>query len=144
MVKIFRTFPYIFWEADSAEGSQDYLFQLMKEGFYCFSKEEVLDKIDTLLKLKGLNVTERNDLITYWIQDLTSKKYCMISFINQELYNNFAQIEITPKPTQVERVIMLLKPIDTFETPLLKVEDQKQVERSNEPLVIEWGGMKLN
>lgn len=138
-----RPFPYIFWEADTLEGASNVLQDVMTRGFYCFPKSEVLDQIDTILKLKGLNVTERNDLITFWIQDLTSKNYCQISFIEQDYYNEFADLEVLPKPDQLIRVIMLLKPTNEFEEPNLKVEDLVQMDRSEQTLVVEWGGLKL-
>jgi len=52
-----KSFPYLFWEANPTEGSSMYLNEILKTNYFCFAKDEALDKIDTLLKLKGLNVT---------------------------------------------------------------------------------------
>ena len=134
-----KTSPYIFWE--SSLNTDSTLFSdLLKENYFCFTKDESLDKIDTILKLKGLNTTERNDLITYWIQDITSKNFVIISFLQENIYNELADLEVAPKPDQLIRVIMLIKPCDEFVENGMKMEDVEPVLRCDERLVVEWGG----
>lgn len=60
-----KEYSYIFWEADSTpslEANHFFKNQLYKDNqIYAFSSDEACAKLDSLLKIKGLNITERQD-----------------------------------------------------------------------------------
>lgn len=139
-----KEFSYIFWESETVEKTSSFLNDEIEKNYFCFKRMEVLDQIDTILTSYGLNVTERNDLITFWIQNLTSSPFTKISFVKTEDYNDLAGLQIEPYPSQIIRICMLIKPCTEYCVPTMKLEDVEPIVRSqNEPLVVEWGGITL-
>ena len=127
--------------------SNEYFKKIIdKTSKYCFSSEEVCDRLDEILMKKGLNIIERQDFITYWMPQLTSKKFATLSFMNIEDYSAIASLDINPKPDKMIRVFMLFKPIDDYEETLLKEDDKIEESREDiqQKLVIEWGALNLD
>ena len=121
--------------------------------FYIFKSENVCDKLDNILHKKGLSITEREDFITFWMSKLVSKKYVMISFMDDTSYNSLNQLVINPIPGKIIRVCMIFKSIDSIDQDLLRNVKVDSDEKENEiivrreeiksELVVEWGGINL-
>jgi ubiquitin len=154
-----REYSYIFWEACSTLSGNNFFknYFTSSNHIYCFNSDEVCNQLDTLLRIKNLNVSERQDFITFWLSQLTSKKYVILSFMNSIDYEDIAKLSIIPKPDILLRIFMLFKPIDEedyekfFKEFNLKKDMNLEVSEfdrgslSNEiKLVVEWGAMNLN
>ena len=148
-----KQFSYLFWE-----GKLKISTFSKNETIYIVERNKVADALDYLLSLKGLDATERQNMITFWLSQLLEKKYCLFQFMNEKEYSKQAKLEIIPTPFKVIRIFMIFKTLDTWtETFQKKVlcKDWKSKEvRMKEfvdmnPLknkfhVIEWGGANLN
>jgi len=139
-----KNYSYVFWEADTlnSEANQHFTNLIIEHGFLSFSREDVLEKLDTLLEKLGLNVCERNDMITYWIQKLTSKKNVLISFLDEKIYSRLAILDIKPLPKQILRVFMLFKPTDDEFQSTISFDSFTPITRE-ENVVVEWGAMYI-
>lgn len=151
-----RNFSYIFWEAQTNDHSSCLFSEyLSKNKKYLFLKNEIEDKLDLLLRSKGLNEVESQDLITYWLPNFFEKDYITVTFFDENLYNQYANLEITPKPQKTIRIFLLFKTINEEEYKEIKKDEKLYHENENledkiqrlqikTPLVVEWGVMKLN
>ena len=91
------------------------------------------------LSFMGLTPREYNEFIVYWLPQMQSNEYNLISF-QGEMYENYAMLNITPAPDSILRIFMAFKPIkEAFDIP---EQELKPFER-NGFTVIEWGGTKL-
>ena len=128
-----RTYPYLFWEGFS------YTFSLKEEGFVI--KQEEVEKFfsDVLPKL-GLYETETEDFIEAWKPYFSGSPYYFITFIDQEVTNKIAPLQITPKPDTVIRILMDYKPLDN----MMVVSDfDLPIPPDREGFtVVEWGGLR--
>lgn len=151
-----RNFSYIFWEAETNVHSNNLFsefFSYNKKFF--FSKNEIEDKLDLLLRRKGLNEVESQDLITYWLPNFYEKDYVAVTFFDEDTYNEFANLEVFPQPENIIRIFLLFKTLTKNEyeekkkdellfDELEKEEGHRNREDLNTSLVVEWGVMKIN
>ena len=96
-----KTYPYLFWEADS------YIKQDMNKGFIVKS-EDAENFLEEKLKILGLNDKESTEFITYWLPLLFKNKLSLCSFQTQEFFNNLEMI-ISPKTDSIEFSFLLKK-----------------------------------
>jgi hypothetical protein len=124
-----RTYPYLFWEA------QSYVTDEINEGFIV--KDEDSEKfLEEKLKILGLNDKESTDFITFWLPILLANKLSVCTFQSKEYYENF-ELKIEPKPDSLIRIFLAIKklkaPINIKEQKLEKIERKGYT-------VVEWGG----
>lgn len=98
-----------------------------------FKTEAFLE--EALTKL-GLNDRERNEFIIYWLPYMQGNAYNLISFQNEN-YTDHAELDISPKPDTVIRVMMAWKPLQ--ESIMIQPQKLDGVERKGFT-VVEWGG----
>jgi len=128
-----KEYSYLFWEGIS---KMDYDFT---EGFIV-KGEDTKDFLQEKLEYMGLTPREYNEFIVFWLPQMQSNKYNLISF-QFENYTNNAKLTITPKPDSILRVYMAYMPIDKpFE---IKEQKLKSFKRDGFT-VIEWGGSEVN
>ena len=127
-----KTYPYLFWEADS------YAPQETNEGFIV-SEENAEKFLEEKLDILGLNEKEKTDFITYWLPVLLRNKLSICSFQSKKFFDNF-ELNITPKPDSMIRVFLTIKKL---ERPI-NIREQKleSVERKGFT-VVEWGGSDI-
>ena len=143
-----KKYSYLFWEATTISQEANSLFIRAMDNYYIFSSEEVCDRLDDILIVKGLNTRERQDLITFWMPELTSKEFCLISFLNNNVYESIASLDVDPAPKRTLRIFMVFKPVDSIEgyhrcANLLEEEEKFDREEFKDSLVVEWGAMNL-
>ncbi len=127
-----KEYSYLFWE-----GISDLNYDI-SEGFVV-KKEETADFLQEKLAYMGLTPKEYNEFIVYWLPILQENKYNLISFAGEE-YNQYAKLNISPKPDSILRVMMLYKPLDKP----IEIKEQKLEEFNRKGFtVVEWGGTKL-
>ena len=123
-----KTYPYLFWEADS------YFSEEMKEGFIV-KGENAEAFLEEKLKLLGLNDKESTDFITFWLPVLLKNKLSLCSFQSKKFFDNI-KLNVTPKPETMIRIFLCIKKIDA---PIdIKEQNLEKNERKGFT-VIEWG-----
>lgn len=121
----------LFWETEGPAIAEN-----LEEGFV-IHKSEAIEFLENKLSVLGLNARESNEFIIYWLPKLQQSEYSAVYFAFEE-YEEIAQLNITPKPDQLIRVMMLFEPL---EKPI-QLEEQvlpKTPERIGFTAV-EWGG----
>jgi len=126
-----KTYPYLFWEADS------YTPDEMNEGFIV-SEENAEKFLEEKLDILGLNDKEKTDFITFWLPILLKNKLSLCSFQSKQFFNDF-ELNITPKPDSLIRVFLSIKKLDGP----INIKEQKLISNERKGFtVIEWGGSK--
>lgn len=127
-----REYYCLFWEGIS-------------ESDYDFSKgtvvagEETRGFLEISLAELGLTEREANEFIIYWLPQMETNAYNLISF-QEEAYTDNAQLEITPNPDSVIRVFMAWQALDK------PIEVEPQILQNGERkgfTVVEWGGCEV-
>lgn len=126
-------YSYLFWEGIS---DTEYDFS---EGF-CVAGEDTADFLRETLADIGLTPKEYNEFIVYWLPQMQSNPYNLISF-QSERYTDVARLDIAPKPDSLLRVFMAWQPVDKP----LEITPQTFVPFVREGFtVVEWGGTKVS
>lgn len=63
---------------------------------------------DALMRL-GLNMRERCDMITYWLESMERSPFNVIYFVDQERLARAAQLTVSPRPDVLIRICMVFK-----------------------------------
>ncbi|WP_346876729.1 MULTISPECIES: hypothetical protein [unclassified Clostridium] len=127
-----RKYSYLYWEGIS-KNQWD-----MSKGFVV-KGEDTEEFLQEKLEYMGLTPREYNEFIVYWLPIMQENKYNLITFAGED-YENIAELNITPKPDSILRVMMLFKSLDKP----IEIEEQevKSFERKGFT-VIEWGGTEV-
>lgn len=127
-----KEYSYLFWE-----GKSDTEYDFSKG--YVIAGKDTAEFLEIKLAELGLNRTEANEFIVYWLPRMQGNTYNLITFQN-EIYTNSAKLEITPNPDSVLRVFMVYKALDEpieIEEPMIEPFER------NGFTVIEWGGTEI-
>lgn len=128
-----KKYPFLFWEGLS------YVYPLGDKGFVV-RKEEVESFLKEKLQELGLNEVESNDFWEAWNPEFKDSPYFYITFIDPEVMNALAPLEITPKPNTTIRVMMDFKPLKApINVPPLRIAPPPKRQGFT---VVEWGGLK--
>ena len=95
----------LYWEGEN------YPAELNKEGFVV-KGEEVADFLEDKLAELGLNERESEEFIVYWLPKLQANKYNYIRFDLNETIDDYMQLNVSPKPDTMVRVVMVFKGLD--------------------------------
>ncbi len=132
-----RTYDYLFWEGRSALVPNDF------SKAACVASEDSAAFLEEYLSSCGLNDSEIDDFISYWLPRLQAHPYNLISFPTEE-YSEIAGLDVIPKPDTVIRVYMVFKgleePVGISPENTLKIPSEKN--RSGFT-VVEWGGTEI-
>ncbi|WP_222166953.1 hypothetical protein [Edaphocola aurantiacus] len=129
-----RSYNYLFWDGSAHFGKQHFAY---KDGFYV-SRKEIIPFLQQRLAQMGLNETEINDFIVYWLPALNKNETNFIHFWVNDDIDHSSKLEVEPKPETVIRVFMEYKAYDG-KTPKLPEQQLPQTVRKGFVLV-EWGG----
>jgi hypothetical protein len=131
-----HTYNYLFWEASQGRSFSE---NELKSGFNV-QKEDVVRFLEEKLTLAGLNSKEQADFITYWGPRLSANEWNFVRFEFNETCNRYAEMNISPKPTNVYRVYITWMPIEAE----LNVAPQEIETIHREGFtVLEWGGIEI-
>ncbi len=135
-----RNYSYLFWDGSYTFPKSHYKFT---EGF-TVKKEDYIPFLESKLQLIGLNETETNDFIVYWLPRLNNFDYCQMRFnINDDIFGT-AQINTNPSFDSQIRVFMEFKGFNgafTEASPLM-MQSLPALKRIGFTLV-EWGGSEM-
>ena len=124
-----KTYPYLFWEGQL---NTEYDFST---GF-CVSGSESEAFLRESLATLGLNQSETDDFIDFWLPFMQKNPYNVISF-QTAAYTDAAKLSISPQPDTTIRVFMAWYSSD--EAVDIPVQTLPQTQRSGFTAV-EWGG----
>ena len=132
-----RTYDYLYWEGRQ---NQHLGHLLAKDEGYMIRGANTISFLEEVLPQYGLNNSEMNDFITYWLPDMVENEYNHIRFLVGDECNELAGLNITPQPTSTQRLYMIYKASDgstTLKTPGIQPFERKGF------TVVEWGGIDL-
>lgn len=132
-----KHYPYLFWESEQPFNTFD-----SEIGGFLVNKEDVVESLEKYLTDLGFNDKEKADFITFWGPQLQQHKQVIIQFILNEGCDQFAALEIQPKPEHVNRVYVVWAGMDQPAKILLKPQKLEKLDREGFD-VLEWGGIEL-
>lgn len=133
-----QIFNYLFWES-----TQDWkLASKELESGFVVKKAEVISFLEEKLTAFGFNSKEKADFITFWGPQLIQNEWNFIHFMFNEECNEFAELEITPKPDHMYRFYMISMPLIDGNEFMISEQEIKPIDRSGFT-VLEWGGTKI-
>lgn len=133
-----RTYGYLFWDGSYHFPQSHYQFE---DGFI-ISKSENIAFLQEKLNILGLNNTEINDFIVFWLPLLNENDQNFIHFRVNDNIDQSSILNINPQPDTLIRVFMEYKPIDANEQLMVKAQVLPKFKRLGFT-VIEWGGAEL-
>ena len=132
-----RYYDYLFWEGTRSFDS--YVFS----SYACVPAEDTAEFLESYLEAAGLNDSEIDDFISYWLPTLQESPYNLISFPSEE-YNEWAKLNVYPEPDTVIRVYMVFTPVDEpIEVPESNALIMPSGIERQGFTVVEWGGSVL-
>lgn len=127
-----RNYDYLYWEgmlnmeADFSEG-------------FCVPGEDSAEFLEYALDELGLNESEANTFIMYWLPELEANEYNVISFQTMN-YEAAADLKVYPEPDNVIRVNMAFYGSDVpVEIVPQELASMNNIGRDGFT-VVEWGG----
>jgi hypothetical protein len=125
----------LFWEGAPFEQ-----LSIGEQGFVV-KGEETVAFLETALADLGLNRREAMEFIIFWMPRMQNNPYNLIHFSMEE-YETLAELNITPQPETMIRVMMVYQPLASS----IDIEPQDlsslNIERKGFT-VVEWGGTEL-
>ena len=150
---------YLFWEATTTK-TMPSTFDPSLFPFHPFVKNRAfvvpIDSFDVefneLLKKTGMNVRDRQDFITFWLERIfqENKNFIKIQIATQQEYELAAHLEIHPLPDTMFRVFACFQCVDDgMDVKLVSTSSIEEMSSMGIPIlnsqrgftVIEWGAM---
>lgn len=128
-----REYYCLYWEGESETD-----FDLSR-GFVVPGLETTAFLEKSLAQL-GLTQRESNEFIIYWLPQMESNPYNLISFQTQR-YTDAAQLRITPAPDSILRVFMAWQRLDA---PIHIAPQDLTTPTRTGFTVVEWGGAEIS
>ncbi len=131
-----NTYPYLFW-AGQANGNYP-----TPTGGWIVEKANIESFLGSKLTELGLNDTERNDMLSFWVPQLMKKNspYYRLAFFQTSEMNHFIPMIISPRPDSMLRLFLDWTPLSTLPDHLPQPQQLHQFHRSGFA-VVEWGGL---
>lgn len=127
-----KQYNYLFWE-----GIQKNNYKLT-DG-YCIKGSDTINFLEEKLKELGLNESESDDFITYWLPKMEHNKYNIIAF-QTTAYTENAKLNVNPTPDTTIRVFMTFQSSDKF----VRIKEPKiNTPKRNGFTLVEWGGAEI-
>lgn len=131
-----QSYNYLFWESSYRMAAS---IEQTKNGF-CVAREDILSFLEEKLTLIGFTSIEKADFITYWGPRMIQHKFATVRFMENEACNEFAELEISPKPDHVNRFYMFWCPSNSE----IELIPQALTPINREGFtILEWGGQEL-
>jgi hypothetical protein len=125
----------LFWETKG-----DDLIQKFEQGFVV-EGAKTADFLEQKLALLGLTPKEANEFIIFWLPQMENNPYNLIYFAKKE-YENACNLDISPKPDALIRIMMVWQPSDKKIT--LPEQNITPAPARKGFVAVEWGGQKVN
>jgi hypothetical protein len=156
-----QEYAYLFWDAITIEKHN---FKINLNNAFCTESIQIPNMLNKMLISYGLTVKERQDLITYWLNDLTSADYAIcqiigsfekpkeidkIKYLGDQYYNKAAILNFDSEikdncPDVVLRIILLFSPSYRFVN-YNYTGPEIQIPLKREGFwAVEWGGINTH
>ncbi|WP_300666910.1 hypothetical protein [Fluviicola sp.] len=132
-----QNYPYLFWESEQRFNRFN-----VEAGGFVMQQASVTESLEKILSEMGFNTKEKADFITFWGPQLAKHSHVFVQFVVNEACNEFASLEITPKPQNINRVYMIWKAGEDTYFQFPKTQKLPLLKR-NGFHVLEWGGIEL-
>ena len=128
-------YPYLYWAGYISKP-----FPHFNEG-WVVPENGIRVFLEKELTVAGLNQKEKDDMINYWVPELSGfgAPYYRLSFLQTDQMNALAPLSITPKPDTEFRIFLLWSPLMEMSS----IQPQPQILQPlvrNGFTVVEWGG----
>ena len=121
------------------ESKNDKAYKVEKDGFIVEGKDTA-KFLEEKLEILGLTPRESEEFIVYWLPKLEANKYNYIRFATETEIEENMELDITPKPDSVIRVMMTFKGLNKK----INVEEQKlEIPKRDGFVAVEWGGTEI-
>ncbi len=124
---------YLFWDSVNCRTRFDY-----SRGF-CVAGSDTERFLKEKLTYMGLNESEMNEFIIYWLPKLEHNAYNLIAF-QGDAYTDSVKMTITPEPDSECRIFMAYVPL---EAPVEIEPQQLEPFERKGFAVVEWGGAEI-
>ena len=145
-----QKYAYLFWEALVCPDN----FKIDLLNATCIESINAPYILDKMLISYGLNIKERQDLITFWLHDIIQKEYVVFQIIGSlqqnnlyetiyfgdSFYNSVTTLQINPPPDSLLRILLLFSGSDSY-IKCNYVHHQNVKRNDNDYWVVEWGGI---
>ena len=132
-----RNYDYLFWE-----GVTDVDFGKFEKAV-CVAGEDTAAFLEAYLEACGLNDSEIDDFVSFWLPKMECNAYNLISFPMED-YENMAELSVSPSPDTVIRVFMAFKALDQeVVIPQDQALSMPEGIVRNGFTVVEWGGTEI-
>jgi hypothetical protein len=132
-----RNYSSLFWDGQISFPKEHYQFD---DGFVV-EKEKLVSFLIEKLEYMGLNTSETNEFIQYWLPILETNQTNFIHFLVNEDYAIFSKNIVNPKPDSSIRIFMEFYGLD--KKAIVKEQFLQKTERKGFTLV-EWGGSDVS
>lgn len=132
-----RIYNYLFWDGSYNFTTKHYQYE---NGFYV-KKDDNITFLQEKLELLGLNNTEINDFVVYWLPELNKNEENFIHFWVNDNIDNSSILTINPKPDTLLRVFMEFKSYNGEQK--LPLQELYLTSRKGFT-VVEWGGSNID
>jgi len=132
-----RIYNYLFWDFSYGFTPKHFKYE---NGFY-IKKEDNITFLQQKLEVLGLNNTEINDFVVYWLPELNKNEENFIHFWVNDNIDNSSILNINPKPDTLLRIFMEFKAYNGEQK--LPVQALTSTPRKGFT-VVEWGGSNID
>ncbi len=131
-----KKYSYIFWEGHNPNS-----WTLDAAKSFCVASADAEKFLDNASGRFGLNDRERTDFISYWLPALEKNAYTQVQFLDDDTYERYAKMDVSPTPTSVIRLFMIFKGLDA---PIATGNPNLSLKLRKGFCVVEWGGANLD
>jgi len=133
-----RTHNYLFWDG---------VYNFPKEHFnfdsgFVVKSENTISFLQEKLEAIGLNQTEINDFIVFWLPEMSDNPYNFIHFSINDYIDNSSFLYVDPKPETEIRIFMEFYGVNHPNVSNVPEQKINTIKRNGFTLV-EWGGAKI-
>lgn len=132
-----RDYDYLFWEGKTFEDLKSF------NNSICVKGSDTAAFLEEYLEAAGLNASEIDDFVSFWLPKMQNNNYNIISFLGTE-YTDVAKLNVYPAPDTEIRVFMVFAPLDEA----VEIPSEKQLVMPENTVrdgftLVEWGGSQV-
>lgn len=134
-----RSYKYLFWDGIYAFGPEHYQF---KAGF-CVNKSDYVSFLQKKLTHIGLNESEMNDFIVYWLPAMNRYENCFIHFRINDNIDGTSVLTTQPTADTTIRVFMEFSGVENLDNIRELPEQRLPTFVRRGFTLVEWGGAEI-
>lgn len=133
-----RYYDYLFWDGTTVKDLDSF------NNAICVRGCDTAKFLEGYLEAAGLNDSEIDDFISFWLPMMEKNEYNLISFPTEE-YEEMAKLNVSPAPDTMIRVYMVFAGVDE----MIDVPSEQQLVYPENVTrdgftVVEWGGSMVD